>query len=601
MPNTLPTHPAARLLCKYLPAINVLRTYTRADLQADFVAGLSVAAVAVPQAMAYAISAGVPPMYGLYTAVVMTAVGALFASSRLLINGPTNVISIAVLSALAPVPPEHKLAAVFTLTLLVGLFQTLITLFRLGDLTRFVSHSVVVGFTLGASLLLVIDQTRNLFGWAASPNTHQHFLVRTWEVWTQSGAPHKATTLIGLGAMVMVLGLRTLKKRLGWPLLPELLITVIAAAYLVARLGLDQQGVAVVGKIPGDLPRFAWPEIPIEHLRGLSEGALAIAVLGLLEALAMAKHLAAHTGQKFDLNQQCLSEGLSNLTGSLFQCIPGSGSLTRSAINHQAGARSQWSAVWSAAAVAAITALFAPYAQYVPRAALAGILMVTAMGMVDWKALPFHLRATQFDAVIVLTTAIAAVGVSVEFCILIGVFASFLLAVPRAGRMTRAEFVVRENGVVRERADEDPANDKLLLFGLEGELFFGSSIALDNHLNYFQQRATAVGAKVVVLRVKRLRNPDAVGMREIASFMGEMKEAGVRVILAGVRSDLLAGLRKAGALDALDADQVFSERQARGSSTIEAVSAAYAYLASLGAGKGEGPGGASPSLSHFQV
>jgi sulfate permease, SulP family len=599
MPNSLPANRAARLICQYLPAIDSLRTYSFIALRADFLAGLSVAAVAVPQAMAYAIAAGVPPMYGLYTAVVMTAVGALFASSKLLINGPTNVISIAVLSALAPIPAEYKLDAVFTLALLVGLFQTFITLLRLGDLTRYISHSVVVGFTVGASLLLVIDQSRNLFGLAAVGNSHHHFLVRTWEVWTQSGPPHKATTLIGIGSMITVIGLRKLKRKLGVPLLPELLLTVLAAAYLVASLQLDRMGVAVVGTIPATLPRFAWPKVPLEHLRGLSESALAIAVLGLLEALAMAKHLASHTGQKFGLNQQCLSEGLANLTGSLFQCIPGSGSLTRSAINHQAGARTQWAAVWSAAAVAVITALFAPYAQFIPRSALAGILMVTAVGMIDWRALPFHLRATQFDAFIVLTTAVASVGVSVEFCILIGVFSSFLLAVPRAGRMTRTEFVVRDNGIVRERAEGEAADPRLLLFGLEGELFFGSSIALDGHLSWFEKRA-AEGAKVIVLRVKRLRNPDAVGMREIDLFIRRMKEEGVRVILSGVRSDLLGGLGKAGTIETLDADQVFSERQAKGSSTLAAVAAAYAYLKRLDAGSTE-QAGTPPPLSHFQV
>ncbi len=255
--------------------------------------------------------------------------------------------------------------------------------------------------------------------------------------------------------------------------------------------------------------------------------------------------------------------------------------------------------VWSAVAVALITVLFAPYAQFIPRAALAGILMVTAIGMVDWKALPFHLRATHFDAFIVLTTAVAAIGVSVEFCILIGVFASFLLAVPRAGRMTRTEFVVHANGVVRERGENEPADERLLLFGLEGELFFGSALALDGHLTWFEKRAEA-GAKVIVLRVKRLRNPDAVGMREIDLFIRRMKVEGVRVILAGVRSDLLAGLRAAGALADLGEDQVFPERQTRGSSTMEAVAAAFAYLKAHHADRPEPSGGPS-SLSHFQV
>lgn len=598
MPSSLPTHPVARFLCRRVPAVNLLRSYSLTALRADFFAGLSVAAVAVPQAMAYAVAAGVPPVHGLYTAIVMTAVGALFASSRQLINGPTNVISIAVLSALAVLPPEQKLAGAFALALLVGVFQTLITLLRLGDLTRYISHSVVVGFTLGASLLLVIDQMRNLFGWAASGDARRHFLLRTWQIWTHSGPPHTATLLIGVGAMLLVLGLRALKKRLGWVLFPELLVTVVGAACVVAALRLDRQGVRVVGAIHGSLPMLAWPQVPLAYWRELSESAMAIATLGLLEALAMAKYLSGRTGQKFDLGQQCLSEGLANLVGSLFQCIPGSGSLTRSAINHQAGAHSQWAGVWSAVAVLLIMVLFAPYARFIPSSALAGILMVTAVGMVDWRALPFHLRATKFDAFIVLTTAVAAVGVSIEFCIVIGVFASFLLAVPRAGRMTRTEFVVNHQGVVRERVDDEPVNPHLLLFGLEGELFFGSTMALEEHLGWFEARAAA-GAKVIVLRVKRLRNPDAVGMREIDQFVRRMQDMGVRVILAGVRRDLLDGLRAAGALDGLQADQVFSERQKRGSSTMEAVAAAYAYLQAQQLGGA--PPLSLPRLAHFQV
>jgi sulfate permease, SulP family len=598
MPSPLPAHSVARLICRRIPAIQSLRGYSMVALRADFFAGLSVAAVAVPQAMAYAIAAGVPPVHGLYTAIVMTAVGALFASSRQLINGPTNVISIAVLSALAPLPVEHKLAGAFALALLVGSFQTLITLFRLGDLTRYISHSVVVGFTLGASLLLVIDQMRNLLGWATVGAANSHFLFRTWQTWTQSGRPHTATLLIGLGAVATVLGLRRLKKRLHWPLFPELLVTVVVSAALVAAMRLDLHGVRVVGTIRGGLPVLAWPPVPVAYWRELSGSAMAIATLGLLEALAMAKHLAGKTGQKFDLNQQCLSEGLANLAGSLFQCIPGSGSLTRSAINHQAGAFSQWSGVWSAVAVLLITLLFAPYAHFIPSSALAGILMVTAMGMVDWRALPFHLRATKFDAFIVLTTAVAAVGVSIEFCIVIGVVASFLLAVPRAGRMTRTEFVVQQNGVIRERVDDEPVSEHLLLFGLEGELFFGSTGALDEHLTWFEQRAAA-GARVIVLRVKRLRNPDAVGMREIDLFIRRMREAGVRVILAGVRRDLLDGLRAAGALASLEASQVFSERQKSGSSTMEAVAAAYAYLEAHHVESQ--PPLSLPPLAHFQV
>src|SRR5688572_30274926 len=178
--------------------------------------------------MAYAIAAGVPAAHGLYTAIVMTAVGALFDSSKQLINGPTNVVSIAVLSALAPVPLEHKLACAIALSLLIGGFQSAITLFKLGDLTRYVSHSVIIGFTTGASLLLVLDQTRNLFGWKSMGSPHDHFLARTWNTWSH-GETQIESAVIGFSAIVAVLSLRALKKRLNWPLLPELLLVVIGS------------------------------------------------------------------------------------------------------------------------------------------------------------------------------------------------------------------------------------------------------------------------------------------------------------------------------------------------------------------------------------
>lgn len=591
---------AARWLYRRVPALGSLRDYDARTLRCDFFAGLTVASVAVPQAMAYAVAAGIPPRYGLYTAIVMTAVGALFTSSKQLINGPTNVISIAVLSALAPIPPEQKLACVMALAFLVGAFQTLITLLRLGDLTRYVSHSVVVGFTAGASLLLLIDQSRNLFGWAAAGSPHDHFLVRTWDTWIAGGAPNVPTMLIGAGAILFIVALRWLKRKLGWILFPELLLAVVLSGVLVGVFRLDEAGVAVVGAIPRALPSFAVPEFPQQHMRVLSESALAIATLGLLEALAMAKHLANQTGQKLDLNQQCLSEGLANLSGSFFQCIPGSGSLTRSAINHQAGAVSEWSGVWSAAAVALITVAFAPYASYIPRAALAGILMVTAFGMIDWKAFGFHVRATRYDAAIVFATASAAVFISVEFCILIGVLASFVLAVPRAGRMTRTEFVVHEDGVVRARKESEPVDDRMLIFGLEGELFFGSGLALEEHLGYFEARAREAEARVIVLRVKRLRNPDAVGMHEILRWIAGQRAEGRRVILAGVRAELLAALKASGAIRALGENQVFTERKTRGSSTVEAVRAAYGYL-TRNYPEQASPESIPPLLADFQV
>jgi SulP family sulfate permease len=558
-------------LYRYVPALDSLRGYTRRDALSDLAGGLSVAAVAVPQAMAYALIAGLPAEMGLYTAIVMTAVGALFDSSRQLINGPTNAISIALLGAVGTLAdPTQKVQLAVLMAFLIGAIQLTISFARLGDLTRYVSHSVIVGFTAGASLLLVFDQLKNLLGQRAVGDVHDHFLARFWSSLTQGGPIHGPTVLLGLASIVLVLVLRRLKRKVDWPLFPEFLVVIVIMAAVTAVWRLDQQGVRVVGEIPAKLPQPRFPYFNYEWIRGYASAALAIGLLGLLEAISMAKAIAAVTRQKLDLNQQCLSEGVANLAGSFFTCMPGSGSLTRSAINQQAGARTQWAGLISAAAVAATVLLLAPYARYIPRSALAGLLMLTAARMVNLEDLKYHVRASRFDAVIVITTAVSAFAISIEFCVLIGVIMSFLLAVPRAGNMLLTEFVEAGQDHVRERLQDDQPSPEILIFGLEGELFFGSSVSLEQHLETIEGRVTPA-TRVVVMRMKRVRNPDAVGLAAIGRLVDRLHARGVHVLLCGVRAELRTALERSGLLTRLQADHVFLERPVRQTSTQEAM------------------------------
>jgi SulP family sulfate permease len=564
-------------LLRTIPALDSLRRYGPHEARSDLVAGLTVAAVAVPQAMAYAMVAGLPAEYGLYTAIVMTAVGALFNASRQLVNGPTNAISIAVLSVMAGVDGlDAKVQAAILLAFLVGAIQLGITLLRLGDLERYISHSVIVGFTAGAGALLVLDQVKNLLGMEAVGDVHDHFLVRFVASLTGGGGVHFETAAVGLATIAAVLALRWLKWRLDLRLLPDLLLVVVGAALVTAWLELDARGVAVVGEIPARLPSFAAPAIDAAQVRDFATGALAIAVLGLLEAIAMAKALAARSRQKLDMNQQCLSEALANLSGSFFQCMPGSGSLTRSAINQQAGAVTQWSGVVSGAAVALIMLAFAPYARFVPRAALAGILVVSAVRMIDWRALSYHLRTTQFDAAIVAATAISAVAISIEFCVLIGTFMSFLLTVPRAGRMLLTEFALTADGGLHERLPEDVPCSRILVFGLEGEMFFGASAALEAHFASIEERI-GPDTRVLVLRVKRARNPDAVGLTLLEDFLYRVKARGVHALLCGVRTDFAEKLDRTG-ITAHLGERLFLEQPVRQTSTLLAIRHAYELI-----------------------
>jgi SulP family sulfate permease len=424
--------PAQSWLWRRVPALDVLRTYSLSSLGRDAAAGLTVATVAVPQAMAYAALAGLPPQYGLYTAIVMTAVGAILDSSRLLINGPTNAIAIALLSALTLVPEEHRVPAAILLSMMVGIIQLVMALLRFGNLARYVSPAVVIGFTAGAATLLVLDQTRHLLGLAPRGNAGDHFLTRFWLTLTAGEGIHPATVLVAAGTIAVIVLVRQLNIALRargarFPI-PQHLVAIIIMGSLVWAMRLDEAGVQVVGAVPGGLPTLQMPPWNWDHCRILAGNALAIALLGLMEALAMAKAIAARTGQPLDVNQQCISEGAANLAGSFFQCFPGSGSLTRSAVNHQAGAVSQWSGVFAALFVAGAVVVAAPLAYFIPRASLAGILVLAAYRMVDNRQLVRLLRSSKVDAVVLIVTAVSAVLISIEFCILIGVVFSAVLS-----------------------------------------------------------------------------------------------------------------------------------------------------------------------------
>lgn len=572
-------------LFRLVPAFDSLRKYSPHSLHRDLIAGLTVATVAVPQAMAYAAIAGIPVEYGLYTAIIMTAVGALFDSSKQLINGPTNAISIAVLSALIPFAENDKVAMAVLLALLVGLIQTGITLFRLGDLSRYISNAVIVGFTSGAAILLVLDQIKNLMGLKGAGAPHDHFLKRFWLTMTSGGPVHTWTLALGIGTIALILCLRWLNNRMRWRV-PEFLIAIVSTAVIVWAFNLAEvnqngivvnHGVSVIGEVPRALPSFSLPSADWSQVRQLSGSALAIAILGLLEAIAMAKSIAGKTGQRLNINQQCMSEGLANITGSFFQCFPGSGSLTRSAINHQAGALTQWSGVFSAIAVAVMILLFAPLAMYIPRAALAGILIVSAWRMIDYHRLIYHLRATRFDVGIVLATAFSAVFISVEFCIMIGIFLSFVFYVPKAARMHMTELTIASERVIRERVSGDLQCTKLLIFDLEGEMFFGSAPDLERHLMRIEHRAVD-GFRIVVLRLKRVRNPDAVRLGLLEDFLKRMKSHRVRVLLCGVRHEMFRTLSNVGLTAWLGKDTIYPESGAAWSSTQSAVRAAHSML-----------------------
>jgi SulP family sulfate permease len=552
--------------------------YSWAIARRDLIAGLTVAAIAVPQAMAYAVIAGIHPQYGLYSAIIVTAVASIFGSSQHLMNGPTNAISLVVFSALAFLAdrPEEAFEATFLLAVMAGGIQILVAVFRLGDLTRYISESVVIGFMAGAGLLIALTQVGKLLGLKEQGNGSQHILYRLWLTLTQGGAVNPRALAVGIGTAVLVLIMRKVTRRYRLPRIDMLLALIVAAA-ASKSLGWSHTFVAMVQEISAKPPMPHLPPLNrLDWVQQMSGSALAVAFLGLLEALSVAKAIAQQTRQRLDYNRQCLAEGLANVCGGFFQCLPGSGSLTRSTINFQAGAATRWSGVFAAAAVAVIVCLFGPWAAYIPYPALAGILLVTAAGLIDRRRIAHAVRASRFDALLVLATAASAVLIGVEFSILIGVGLSILMFVPRAARLKSSELTVGTDRVIRDRQPDDPACERMVLLDLEGEFFFGAAPELDRYFDALRERE---GLRVIVLRVKRTRNPDIVCMERLQHFIIDMQGKGVPVLLCGVRPDFGQAMKNLRFQEFLLNEQVFLEEPKHvGSATLAAVRRAYELL-----------------------
>ena len=561
--------------------------YTTHKGRRDLVAGLTVAAISLPQGMAYALIAGVDPRFGLYSAVIVTLVASIFGSSSHLINGPTSAISLVVFSALAFLDPNASAdiyEAMFLLGVMVGIIQIAIAVFRLGDLTRYISESVILGFMAGAAVLLAIGQIGNALGVHEKGTGHQHVLYRLWLTVVHGDPVNLKALAISAVTVALAISMRQAVRRYKLPQFDMFLVLLVMSLFAYA-LGWSTPGsggktaISVIGALKASLPEPHIPEIKWSWLGQLSSSAVAIAFLGLLEALSIAKSIAHRTGQPLDYNRQCMAEGLANLVGGFFRCLPGSGSLSRSAINYQAGAATRFSGVITAVIVAVAVLLLAPLTRYIPKASLAGLLLVTAFRLIDFERIRYALRASRYDAGLVLITALSALVIGVEFAILVGVAVSIVLFVPRAAKLKATELFVSPERVVRERLPSDPECTSVAVYDLEGELFFGAALELDRHFETINAQVEARGIHHVVLRLKRVRNPDVVCIEKLEHFLRESQSNGRIILLAGLRPELLAALVNLKFSEWYPPERFFPEEDERYSATLRAVRYAYSLIA----------------------
>ena len=396
----------------------------QATLRSDILAGLTGAIVVLPQGVAFATLAGMPPAYGLYSAMIPCVIAALFGSSRVMVTGPANAISLTVLAIMAPlaVPESARyVQLVITLAFMVGVWQILLALAHAGKLIDYVSHTVIVGFTAGAAVLIVNSQIRNFFG---VDITRGASVVKTiMEFIANSSQVQGVTLLIGCITLVTALIWQPLNR-----IVPAMLVSVVAGSLvaLFAKWVDPTLIIKTVDALPGALPPLSMPDVSIDTLKMLLIPSIAMTLLALAEAVSIAQAMAKRRKEKLDGNQEFLGQGLANVIGSFFSSYPASGSFNRSGVNVAAGAVTPFSAIMASVFLVAILFFVAPLAQYLPLAAVAAILFLVAWNLVDRREIRY-LLSDKFERITLLATFFATLVMALEWAILFGVAVSLVV------------------------------------------------------------------------------------------------------------------------------------------------------------------------------
>ncbi len=405
------------------PFMKWFRLISKETLKADIIAGITGAVIVLPQGVAFATIAGLPPQYGLYTAMVTPIVAALFGSSYHLVSGPTTAISIVVFSAIshhAEPGSAEFISLTLTLTFLAGVYQLAFGLARLGALVNFVSHTVVIGFTAGAAILIATSQMKHISGIEVPKGES---FMHTWMDLYQ-GIGELNLYLVGIAVVTLITALAI---KFFSPRSPNLLVGMVVGSLLALLLKDYTDGIKLVGEIPAHLPPFSSPVFSFETIKMLAPEAFAVALLGLIEAVSISRSVATRSNQRIDANQEFIGQGMSNIAGSFFSCYAGSGSFTRSGINYEAGARTPLSAIFASLFLMVIVLLIAPLTAYLPIAAMGGIILLVAYNLIDFHHIVQVLTLSKSESAILLTTFFATLFLELEFAIYLGVLLSLVL------------------------------------------------------------------------------------------------------------------------------------------------------------------------------
>ena len=467
---------AARPLRRALPFLRWWPRVNRASTRADLMAGFTGALLGLPQGVAFALLAGLPPEYGLYAAMLPPALSALFGSSWHMIAGPTNAVAILLFASLssvaAPGSPDY-ITLVLTVTFLTGVFELAMGLARLGGLVNFISHTVIIGFSTGAAVLIAVSQIKPFFG-IEIPGHGSFFETLRYF----------ATHLPDINPWVTAVGVFTVASGLAArryvPRVPYMISATVAGSLVAVALdhlaGNAVTGIRTVGALPSHLPPLSLPDLSLDTLRKVAPVALANTILALTLAISVSRSLGIRSGQRVDSNQEFIGQGISNIAGGFFSSFPSAGSFNRSGANYEAGAKTPLAAVYSSLFLVAIVLVVAPLAAYLPLASVAAILFLVAYGLVDVRRMRAIARTSRSESAVMFVTLFAALFLGLQTAIYAGVLLSLMLFLKQAAHPGILDVKpVHARGAFHFDADTGlPDCPQLKMLRINGSIFFGA-------------------------------------------------------------------------------------------------------------------------------
>ncbi|PTY35981.1 sodium-independent anion transporter [Saccharospirillum sp. MSK14-1] len=543
----------------YIPALEWIPNYQRSWLRGDVIAGITTATLLVPQAMSYALLGGLPPYIGLYASVLPMIIYAFFGTSRQLAVGPVALVALLVASGIglmAPVGSERYIELTILLSLLVGGVFLVMGIFRLGFLTNFLSHPVISGFTSAAALIIAVSQISNLLG--LSLPRSENIAETLWHAADQWQQIHLPTLVIGAASLFLLIALKRLNKAL-----PAAMMTVAVTTIAVWALRLDQAGVAVVGSVPAGLPALSAPAFTLADAMELLPMAIAIALIGFMESIAVARKYASERHYEINPNQELIGLGLANLVGAFSRAMPVAGGFGRTAVNANAGANTGLAPVITASLIAIALAFLTPLFYFLPKAALAAVIMVAVAGLIDLHEVKHLWKVKRSDLGLLLFTFAATLALGAKDGLFLAVGASMLWFVIKT---TRPHYAVlgklpgTEAYRNIERHPQAQIEPGILAIRFDAQFYYGNVSFLKDTIRRVEQRLNAP-LRAVVLDACSINQLDSSADTALHDLLRDYRERDIELFIAHVKGPVKDVMDRSGFSETLGDDHFFLETE----------------------------------------